>query len=61
MIVIKDKAKASQLRRELAAELNKKPLNMEEISRIRAEIMKAGGHVGHGLAHVQKWSRNADC
>lgn len=61
MIIIKDKEKANQLRHELARELNKNPLNMEEISRIRAEIMKAGGHVGIGLSHVQKWSKHADC
>ncbi len=48
MIVIKDKAKASQLRRELAAELSKPKslINSEEVKRIRAEIIKAGYRCG---------------
>lgn len=46
MIVIKDKAKASQLRRELAAELSKPKSDPVEIQRIRSEIMKAGFRCG---------------
>lgn len=54
MIFIKDKERASQLRRELAAELSKKKPDAEEIKRIRSEIYKAGFHCGQD-ARVQKW------
>lgn len=60
MIQIKDKAKASQLRRELAAELSKPKPNEIEIQRIRSEIFKAGYRCGSQEPHVQKWSTNAD-
>lgn len=53
MIRIKDKAKASQLRRELAAELSKKKPDPDEIKRIRSEIYNAGFHCGQ-YARVQK-------
>lgn len=66
MIVIKDKAKASQLRRELAAELSKpkNQINVEEIKRIRSEIAKAGYRCGANPKdgfnfRVQEWSKDA--
>ncbi len=61
MIQIKDKAKATMLRRQLAAELSKPKPDMVEIQRIRSEIYKAGFRCGAQPAHVQKWSKNADC
>lgn len=66
MIVIKDKAKASQLRRELAAELSKpkNQINVAEVKRIRAEISKAGCRCGANPRdgfnfRVQEWSKDA--
>ena len=66
MIVIKDKAKASLLRRELAAELSKPKsmINSAEVKRIRAEIMKAGYRCGANPRdgfnfRVQEWSKDA--
>lgn len=62
MIRIKDKAKATQLRHELAAELSKREPDPIEIQRIRTEIFKAGYRCGAQPPHVQKWSSNAaDC
>lgn len=61
MIRIKDKEKATRLRRELAAELSKPKSDPVEIQRIRSEIMKAGFRCGKAPSHVQKWSKNADC
>lgn len=46
MIQIKDKEKATMLRRELAAELSKPKSDPVEIQRIRSEIMKAGFRCG---------------
>ena len=46
MIQIKDKAKASRLRRELAAELSKRKPDPVEVKRIRAEIIEAGFRTG---------------
>lgn len=66
MIVIKDKAKASQLRRELAAELSKprSEINLQEVNRIRKEIMKAGYRCGANPSdefnfRTQEWKKNA--
>ena len=64
MIVIKDKAKASQLRRELAAELSKTKPNPKEVERIRLEIYKAGYRCGVNPRdgfnfRVQEWSKDA--
>ena len=66
MIVIKDKAKASQFRRELAAELSKpkNQINVAEVKRIRAEIAKAGYRCGANPRdgfnfRVQEWSKDA--
>lgn len=61
MIQIKDKEKATRLRRELAAELSKQKPNPIEIQRIRSEILKTGFRCGKAPSHVQKWSKNADC
>lgn len=48
MIEIKDKEKASRLRRELAAELSKPKsmINISEVNRIRSEIKEAGYRCG---------------
>ena len=53
MIHIKDKAKASRLRRELAAELSKRKPDPTEIQRIRAEIIDAGFRTGKNNAPNQ--------
>ena len=46
MIQIKDKEKATRLRRELAAELSKQKPNPIEIQRIQSEILKTGFRCG---------------
>ena len=56
MIVIKDKKKASMLRRELAAELSKPMPDPNEIQRIRTDIYRCGGRCGWE-PRVQKWVR----
>lgn len=60
MIQIKDKEKATRLRRELAAELSKPKIDPVRIQIIREEIMKAGYRCAAQEPHIQKQRKKKD-